>query len=1010
MPTKRKSRLTILNPDEIHELYRKPEFNQSEREEFFSLDTKLLSLIRKMDKLETRIYFILFVGYFRAKPVIPQFHLKDAKQDVRYICRTYFSGLKPEFKALPKSTRSRLISRVIDLLGFEQLTEKNSEDLATRLQDVATIYNNPRYIFDECLTFFGQRRIALPAYTSLQDLVTQTISLERQRTEHLLSSGLSKKTAQSLQNIIEDKGLLNSLAGYKGSARGFSPSELEREIKSHTIIKALYPELKQALDTLNLSRGNMLYYASLVKHRSIYKLRRSPEWQGKLYLICYLFFRYRESNDKLVTAFSYLVNKHDEAAKCYAQQSVAQELEVVRTKLKDAGNILRLFVDESLDDSIPFGSVRQKAFSLIESEDIKRLSQHFHQKDFDLILYRWQYTDEQARTTANSLRKLFLAIDIECDKRQEGLAEQIVSSKIELAEKRGIKTFNVDLIRSNDKRYLLDEDGVNLKRCEFYLYKKIVRMLEQGRLFISESEQNKRLEDDLIPAKVWSKDKQSLIAKTGLDRLSLPIKDTLRRLDKQLEDLIARVTQNINVDANDFVKCQPRSNRLTWSLANRRWKSSVDNPVYSQLQHMGIIDIMDYVNRKTGYLDAFSGLTAHKSHTEARQGDLIACLFGNGANYGLYKIASVSDRSIGVLRAVNDTYLRPESIQKANDLISNAISNLHIFKYYTINEMAPFGSIDGQKHGCRINTFKARFSAKHFRKGKGVSAMTLVVNHIPVNTKVNALNEYEGHFAFDLLYNNSSEVQPTAVATDNHGVNNVNFAILDIFGYQFAPRYARFKRVFDELFEVSLEEDLHISLKKAIKHQLIIDEWDNIQHILCSLSRKSTNQSTVIKKLSNSKRNSKTLAALREYDRLIKSLYVLEYVDNQTLRQFVQQALNRGEAYHQLRRAIASVNGNQFRGGNDYEVELWNNCARLIANCIIYYNSALLSELVERYEKEGNEEVVKLLANLSPVAWGHIQLGGNYTFARQQETFSLEGILKDINAITGTESMEEDES
>ena len=114
-----------------------------------------------------------------------------------------------------------MISRVIDLLGFEQLTEKNAEALATRLQDVATIYNNPRYIFDECLTFFGQRRIALPAYTSLQDLVTQAISAERQRTEQLLSSGLSKKTAQSLQNIIEDKGLLNGWLDIKVQPAAF---------------------------------------------------------------------------------------------------------------------------------------------------------------------------------------------------------------------------------------------------------------------------------------------------------------------------------------------------------------------------------------------------------------------------------------------------------------------------------------------------------------------------------------------------------------------------------------------------------------------------------------------------------------------------------------------------------------------------------------------------------------------------------------------------------------------
>ena len=235
--------------------------------------------------------------------------------------------------------------------------------------------------------------------------------------------------------------------------------------------------------------------------------------------------------------------------------------------------------------------------------------------------------------------------------------------------------------------------------------------------------------------------------------------------------------------------------------------------------------------------------------------------------------------------------------------------------------------------------------------------MTLVVNHVPVNTTVNALNEYEGHFAFDLLYNNSSDIQPGSVATDTHGVNNINFALLDIFGYQFSPRYARFKRVFEEMFDVSLGEELHIALKKPIKHQLIEDEWEHIQHIICSLSRKATDQSTVVKKLSSNKRSSRTLTALREYDRLIKSLYVLEYVDNQTLRQFVQHALNRGEAYHQLRRAIASVNGNQFRGGNDYEVELWNDCARLIANCIIYYNSALLSGLVEKFETQGNQEV-----------------------------------------------------
>lgn len=148
-------------------------------------------------------------------------------------------------------------------------------------------------------------------------------------------------------------------------------------------------------------------------------------------------------------------------------------------------------------------------------------------------------------------------------------------------------------------------------------------------------------------------------------------------------------------------------------------------------------------------------------------------------------MASASDRSIGILRDVNDKFIRPETTGMANTVISDAIANLSVYKYWTINEDSPFGSVDGQKHTCRINTFKARYSAKYFRKGKGVSAMTLVSNHVPLSTVVISPNEYEGHFAFDLLYNNTSEIQPKSLATDNHGINNVNFAILDILAISF---------------------------------------------------------------------------------------------------------------------------------------------------------------------------------------------------------------------------------
>ena len=75
----------------------------------------------------------------------------------------------------------------------------------------------------------------------------------------------------------------------------------------------------------------------------------------------------------------------------------------------------------------------------------------------------------------------------------------------------------------------------------------------------------------------------------------------------------------------------------------------------------------------------------------------------------------------------------------------------------------------------------------------------------------------------------------------------------------------------------------------------------------------------------------------------------MKYLRDYKLQQNVHRSQNRVESYHQLRAAISQVNGKkQLAGKTDIEVEISNQCGRLIANAIIYYNSALLSLLLEK--------------------------------------------------------------
>ena len=164
-------------------------------------------------------------------------------------------------------------------------------------------------------------------------------------------------------------------------------------------------------------------------------------------------------------------------------------------------------------------------------------------------------------------------------------------------------------------------------------------------------------------------------------------------------------------------------------------------------------------------------------------------------------------------------------------------------------------------------------------------------------------NEHESHYVFDLLFNNTTDIQPQVHSTDTHGTNHVNFALLHLFGYQFAPRYRDLPdKVRQSLYgfkHPSQYEGLLLKPICKLNTPLILEEWDNIQRIVVSLALKTTTQSIIVGKLSAHARKNKTQRALWEYDNILRRLYLLDYIDIPNLRQNVQHALNRGENYEE---------------------------------------------------------------------------------------------------------------
>ena len=81
-----------------------------------------------------------------------------------------------------------------------------------------------------------------------------------------------------------------------------------------------------------------------------------------------------------------------------------------------------------------------------------------------------------------------------------------------------------------------------------------------------------------------------------------------------------------------------------------------------------------------------------------------------------------------------------------------------------------------------------------------------------------------------------------------------------------------------------------------------------------------------------------------------------------------------------MRRAISYVNSGKFRVKTEAEQQIWNECSRLIANAIIYYNTLILSRIYEQKLAAGDEEAIKILRKTSPIAWRNVNLFGNFDF------------------------------
>ena len=1002
MPSNSSHALKLLKPKEIEEIYGLPVFNDNDRYHIFSLTDQEQNALGNFHTLSSKWLFILQLGYFKARRRF--YSLADiarADEDQVHVLTRYFPDGNPNRFTLKitKPTRLAQQTRILELFDYQRYGGITIKPVTNELNRLAKIHARPAYIVRELLRFLERVRIMTPAYSTLQNLVEKCIQDENNRLELLVEDYLPVANKKRLDDLLRrQEKFLHELTLLKRDPKDFSLHEIKQTIVKRDRINELYPHTGNLSQELEISEQNIHYYAELVSYYSIYRLSRMSKPTRRLLLLCFIFIRFQTINDHLVKIMLYRISNYISDGKKAAKEEVYQHKIRNRNRLATAGQLLNLFVDERyLPDDILFSEVRQAAFAIVGKDELAELATSLTDERVAEKALEWKHIDLLARKVQINLRPLLLALEFRGHQSSAAILE--TTGLIKDCFQKG-KTIPSNMptawLTKAAKKHIVSKGKVDPFRYEFQVYRNIVNRLESGDIFVSESRSYRSLEEDLIDDESW-KNRDALLKTVNMAAFTPDPTHMLDTLELELNQLYHDVNQRIASGENTHIKFSGK-NKKRWTLPYTKGsEESSKSTILNRLPPIRLNTLLNLVNSQSNFTEAFTHILGTHVKNECDDSALIAAITAAGTNMGMGKLARNCNISLERINAAYHDRIRPETLKIACDVLTEKIEKLPLFRGWDIDGEKIYSSSDGQKIEVSKDTINARHSSKYFGLGKGIVSYTLNANNVPVNARIIGANDHESHFVLDILHGNTSTIKPDIHTTDSHGTNRVNFALLYLFGYTFAPRYKNFPAEAQKIYCFGQPDqyDGYLLKPKGKADRLLIeDEWDNILRIGVSLALKTATQSTIVRKLSAFPRKNKTRKALGELDKIVKSIHILRYVDDPEFRQHIQKAINRGESFHNLKRAIFYDNSGKFRVSGEYEQLVWSECTRLIALSVIYYNAFILSQIATRLSNLGLD--ADFLEDVSPIQWQHVDWFGQFYFGEKIDSNEVDKVMTAI--------------
>lgn len=512
------------------------------------------------------------------------------------------------------------------------------------------------------------------------------------------------------------------------------------------------------------------------------------------------------------------------------------------------------------------------------------------------------------------------------------------------------------------------------KACfELCVFERVAEELGNGDLFVPYSEKFDDYREQLITWEEYEADHETYSEQVGIKPGDMAFTNQLKsdmtaichKADQRFPD-----DETVRIEQGQLVIGKPKADLPGEDI------EKLGGLLRERLEKINLLDVILNAEQWLNLHKLFGPLSGFESRVDDPFLRFVLTLFCYGTNIGPTETArSVKGVSRKQVAWINLKRSTEERLDKAIAKVSSAYKKFRLIDCWGSGSSV---SADGKLWDLYEDNLLSEY---HLRYGSfgGIAYYHVSDTYIALFSRFIPCGVYEAIYILDGLLNDESDFNPDTLHGDTQAQSTPVFGLAYLLGIKLMPRIRNIKDLtFYKPDKGMVLKHIQSLFKDPIRWNLIETHYPDMLRTAMSVKAGKITASTILRRFGTKSRKNKLYFAFRELGRVVRTMFLLEYITDIDLRRTIQAATCKSEEFNEFASWLFFANSGKIPANLRHEQGKIVKYNHLLANIAILYNVNAMTEAFNQLKSEGYDVTKAQMASFSPYHTEHFGRLGSF--------------------------------